>query len=127
MEIKNLAGNSLPTIDPQRNAPAKHRADAAAAPGAAPGEKEAGKIQAACTEMESLFIYQLLKEMQATIPKSGLMGDGKAENMYTDMLHQQLSRELAFGGGIGLSDVLMAQLTEGFGREPGEKPVEKKE
>jgi Rod binding domain-containing protein len=65
--------------------------------------------------------------MRATIPKSGLMGGGAAENMYTDMLHQHLSRDLAAGGGIGLSDVLMAQLTEGFGREPDEKPDENKE
>ena len=126
MQIKNLAANSLPMNGPQLNAPAKLRADAAAAPGAASSEKEAGRIQAACTEMESIFIYHLLKEMQATIPKSGLMGDGKAESIYTDMLHQQLSRDLAVGGGIGLSDILMAQLAEGFGRESDEKPGEEK-
>ena len=48
------------------------------------------------------------------------MGGGAAENLYTDMLHQQLSRELAVGGGIGLSDILMAQLTRDLGSAPDE-------
>lgn len=71
------------------------------------------KTRSACAGMESLFLNHLLQEMQATVPKSGLLGSGTATSLYTDMLHQHLSRELAEGGGIGLADILMAQLTSG--------------
>jgi flagellar protein FlgJ len=64
----------------------------------------------ACLELESLFIYHLFKEMRATIPKSEFLNGGTAENIYTSMLDQQLARELASRGGIGISSVLLDQL-----------------
>jgi len=64
----------------------------------------------ACLELESLFIYHLFKEMRATIPKSEFLDGGTAEDIYTSMLDQQLAKELAFRGGIGISSVLLDQL-----------------
>lgn len=84
-------------------------------------KSDAGRTQAACIEMESLFIHHLLKEMRAAIPRSGLMDGGRAEEMYTDMMHQQLSRNLAAVGGIGLSDLLVGQLADGYGLKPDEE------
>jgi flagellar protein FlgJ len=78
--------------------------DPSARGGAAAQSKEA------CSELESLFIYYLFKEMRATIPKSGFISGGIAEDVYTSMLDQQLARELAFKGGIGISSLLFDQL-----------------
>ena len=68
------------------------------------------QLKKACSELESLFISYLLKEMRATIPKSGFISGGRAEEIYTSMLDSELAKELSLKGGIGLSSVLLDQL-----------------
>jgi len=69
------------------------------------------QLKEACSEMESFFIYHLFKEMRATIPKSGFISGGMAEEIYTSMLDSQLAKELSSKGGIGLSSLLYNQLS----------------
>ncbi len=73
------------------------------------GKNEA-ELKNTCAELESLFIYQLIKEMRATIPKSGFINGGKAEEIYTSMLDSQMAKQLSLNGGIGLSSILYEQL-----------------
>jgi flagellar protein FlgJ len=73
------------------------------------------ELKKACSELESLFIYYLLKEMRATVPKSGFISGGKAEDIYTSMLDSQLAKDLSSKGGIGLSSMLLNQLSCGQG------------
>jgi Rod binding domain-containing protein len=68
------------------------------------------KIDAACTEMESLFIQNMLKQMRASIPKGGLTSGGKAEEMFTDMLDAEMAKTISASGGIGLSSMVRRQL-----------------
>ena len=68
------------------------------------------QLKEACSEFESLFIFYLLKEMRATIPKSGFLDGGRAEEFYTSMLDSQLARGLSSKGGIGLSAIVLDQL-----------------
>ena len=71
------------------------------------------KLQDACQDMESIFINYLFKEMRATINQSGLVSGGTAENIYTSMLDSEMSKGIAGHGGIGLSRILMDQLSSG--------------
>ena len=68
------------------------------------------EIEKACDDMESLFIFYMLKEMRATIPKTGFISGGKGEEIYTAMLDSQLAKELAAERGIGLSPLLSESL-----------------
>ena len=68
------------------------------------------KLERACQELESIFIGYLLKEMRASINRSGFISGGPAENIFTSMLDTQLSKEMAISGGIGLTRILMDQL-----------------
>lgn len=68
------------------------------------------KLQAACQDMESLFLTYLLKEMRATINKSGFISGGKAEEIFTSLLDVELSKKMSDAGGIGLSSLLLRQL-----------------
>ncbi len=77
---------------------------------ASSSSKSDTQLKEACFELESLFINYLLKEMRATIPKSGFISGGKAEEIYTSMLDSQLAKEMASSGGIGLSSLLRDQL-----------------
>ena len=78
------------------------------------------KLRAACTEMESLFINYLFKEMRATIDKSGFISGGRAEEIFTSMLDVELSKKMSDAGGIGLSSLLFRQL--GSQSEPEDSP-----
>ena len=68
------------------------------------------RLKQACQELESLFIGYLLKEMRATVTKSGYLSGGRAEELYTSMLDGQLAKELSFKGGIGLARLLLDNL-----------------
>jgi peptidoglycan hydrolase FlgJ len=70
------------------------------------------KINSACTEMESLFIQNMFKEMRASIPKGGLTSGGKAEEMFTDMLDAEMAKSFSASGGIGLSSMVRRQLED---------------
>lgn len=78
------------------------------------------ELAQACQDLESLFLTYLLKEMRETIPKDGLLSGGKAEEIYTSLADAELAKELAAGGGIGISRVLLAQLSRTRGTEKDE-------
>ena len=69
------------------------------------------RLKEACAEFESLFIYQLMKQMRKTIVKSGLTGGGKGEEIFTGMMDEELSKQMSSKQGLGLKDVLIEQLT----------------
>jgi flagellar protein FlgJ len=81
------------------------------------GGQSEQKLQEACREMESLFLSYLLKEMRATVDKSGFISGGKAEEIFTSMLDVELSKKMSNAGGIGLSSILLRQLAS----QPGPK------
>jgi flagellar protein FlgJ len=68
------------------------------------------KLRDACRQMESLFIHHLLKEMRATIHKSGFVSGGRAEEIYTSMMDAETANRISTRGGIGLAKMLLQQL-----------------
>ena len=78
----------------------------------APGTAARPSLEQTCREMESLFLYQLLKQMRATVEKSGLLDGGSAEELYTSMLDAEVAKEVSRGKGIGLAELLYRQLAE---------------
>jgi len=73
-------------------------------------DKDDPRLNAACAEMESLFLSHLLKEMRATVEKSGFIDGGQAEEIFTTLLDVELSKKMSAAGGIGLADILLEQL-----------------
>jgi len=91
-----------------------------------PSVENASQLKEACAELESLFISYLLKEMRATIPKTGLISGGRAEEIYTSMLDTEISKEMASQRGIGLSSLFLDRLENRPGDVEG-KNVKKDE
>lgn len=74
-------------------------------------EQNDAKIKAACDEIESLFVYEMLKQMRSSIPKGGLIPEGPGEKIYRDMLDEEYSKIIVRSPGrLGLSDLLYRQL-----------------
>ena len=66
-------------------------------------------MRGAATQFEALFINQMMKTMREATPQEGVM-DNQQTKMFTSMLDQQLSQNLAKRG-MGLADVLVRQLS----------------
>ncbi len=82
--------------------------------------RDSEELKNACAELESLFIFHLLKEMRATIPKTGLLSGGRGQEVYTSMFDAQIARELASKRGIGLSTLLVEGLEPKTKSVPGQ-------
>ena len=71
-------------------------------------KKELGKLKKACADFESIFMHQMLKEMQKTVKKTGLVHGGQAEEIFSDMLDEERAKTMQ----IGIGDVLFMQLSK---------------
>lgn len=66
-------------------------------------------LKSAATQFEAMFLNMMMKSMREATPQDGVM-DSQQSKMYTSMLDQQTSQNLAKRG-TGLADVLMRQLS----------------
>ena len=80
--------------------------------GRAPVDKEK-KLREACEGFESIFIQKMWEEMRKTLPKSTLL-HGKEEQFWQGMYDQELAKKMTSAGGIGLADMMYAQLSRGL-------------
>ncbi|RKY53453.1 MAG: hypothetical protein DRP89_06170, partial [Candidatus Neomarinimicrobiota bacterium] len=68
------------------------------------------KLRQKCKDLEGLFITQLFKAMEKTIPKSSLVG---SKNTLSSMMFSSVMGEaLANQGGFGLADVIFKSLKD---------------
>jgi len=81
-----------------------------------PMEKK--RLEEACAEFESLFVNLLMKQMRKTVPTSGLVSGGMGEEIFTGMLDEEISRQMAHTQGTGLRGALLEQLTGERGSSP---------
>lgn len=72
----------------------------------------AGKV---AMEFESLFIGMMLKSMRSTVGKDSLTGGGHGEEVYRSLLDQEYANAIASGGGLGLRNMIEAQLVSHTG------------
>lgn len=72
--------------------------------------KQATDLKRATKEFESFFLSQMLKVMRESVPKDGLIKGGRSEDIYTSMLDEALSKEMAERGGIGIGALMLKQL-----------------
>jgi peptidoglycan hydrolase FlgJ len=67
-------------------------------------------LKTAATQFEAMFINMMMKSMRDATPQDGML-DNEQTKMFTTMLDQQMSQNLAKRG-VGLADVLIRQLTQ---------------
>lgn len=68
-------------------------------------------LKGAATQFEAMFINMMMKSMRdASMETEGGLNDNQSSKMFTSMLDQQLSQNMAKRG-VGLADVLIRQLS----------------
>lgn len=68
-------------------------------------------IKDASVQMEAILLKMLYNDMWKTVPKDELFGDDNAMDIYRDMYHEELTKQMAMDGGIGLADFIYKQLS----------------
>lgn len=81
--------------------------------------KSKDKVANLAREFESIFMNQMLKAMRQTIPKNNLVNGGHAEEIYSSMIDEELSRKMAYSQQSGLSQTLADQMNMVIERQAG--------
>lgn len=68
-------------------------------------------LQRAAEEFEAFFLQQMLSVMRRTVPEGGFLKKDHAHEIFEGMLDEALAGEMARAGGIGLANLLVAQLS----------------
>lgn len=68
------------------------------------------KARERAEEFEAIFIAQMFKPMMESIPTDGLMGGGNSEHMFRSMMVDEIGKDIAKQGGIGLSDSIYREI-----------------
>ncbi len=76
-------------------------------------EEDAKKIDETAKQLESLVLYQLLKQMWDTIPEGTLFAAGPAEKMYREMwLEQMAGSAVQQGSVLGIAEMVERELLD---------------
>lgn len=105
-------------ITQAESAPAADRTKSTAGNKQAQDQQQA-KLSEACQMFEAMFLNLLWKEMRRTVPKSGIMHGGMAEDMFTNMMDEAVSQASANEGSMGIAHMLERQLSQMPGVRPG--------
>jgi murein DD-endopeptidase MepM/ murein hydrolase activator NlpD len=111
MTVNPVALRGYHWSKPDVNKEFRHLQEAADLAQGPPQSKETTHLQKACEEFESFFIYFLMKTMRSAIPDSSFLGKGPGGEIYTALFDQELAKNLSQRGGIGISQVMMQELS----------------
>lgn len=68
------------------------------------------QIAKTAQEFESVFLSQMLQPMFDGLKTDGTFGGGFAEEVYRGLMLENIGRDMAATGGIGLGDAVMAEM-----------------
>ena len=69
------------------------------------------QLRRACQDLEAVFLRHLLEKMRETLPKGGLLGQTRDEQLFRSLLDSALADEMAESGSLGLGRMLYDQLS----------------
>lgn len=78
---------------------------------------EDNKLKQACKDFESIFMGYMLKSMRKTVEKNELMGTSQQEEMFQDMMDDEICKSAAETNSIGIADVMYRQLSNEITRQ----------
>lgn len=76
-----------------------------------PAIDRTSKLYKASVEFEAILIKQMLNAMKKSVPKSGLIDGGMAEEFFEDMLYDEYAKKMAETARFGLADMIVRQLS----------------
>jgi flagellar protein FlgJ len=80
-------------------------------------DSENKKLKQACKDFESIFLGYMLKSMRKTVEKNELMGNRQEEELFQDMMDDEICKSAADTNSIGIADTLYKQLNYEISRQ----------
>ncbi len=79
----------------------------------AEGEKGAinRRLMEASQELESLLVSKMLEQMRKSVPETGWIDGGRAEEIFEDMLYDEYAMEISRHGNLGLAKQVYDQMS----------------
>ena len=74
------------------------------------GAPARGKIDSAAKDFESVFLSQMLETVWESVPTDGPMGGGMGESVFRSLMIQDIGKQMAQQGGIGLTARVKSEL-----------------
>lgn len=68
------------------------------------------KAKRSADEFEAIFISQMLKSMSVGLKTDGPFGGGQSEDIYRDLMNEELGKTMSGKGGIGMSDAIYREI-----------------
>lgn len=68
------------------------------------------KTRAAIQEFESILIGEMVNTMFSMVETDEMFGGGAGEEVFRSLMGQEMGREIARRGGLGLSPILMNEM-----------------
>jgi hypothetical protein len=68
------------------------------------------ELKQVAQNFESIFIQMMFKEMRNSVEKSNLFGNSQATEFFESMKDEEMSKQLAASGGIGLGNMVYQNL-----------------
>ncbi|MBL4803062.1 MAG: rod-binding protein [Emcibacter sp.] len=68
------------------------------------------KARETAESFEAVFLSQILKSMSIGLKSDGPFGGGQGEEVFQDVLSEQIATQIARSGGIGLSDSVYREI-----------------
>lgn len=77
------------------------------------------EIEKSAKEFEALLLQQMLKGMWNSVPQGGLLSGSREEELYRDMLNEQIAKDMASKQGLGIAKVVAREMKkrEGYTKE----------
>lgn len=75
-----------------------------------PQSRNAQDVDAAARDFEAVFISQMFEQMWAGVKTDGPGGGGSGEAIFRSLMIQDIGRQLANQGGIGLADAVKREM-----------------
>ena len=72
--------------------------------------KSQERAEEAATQFESVLVQQMLKSMWQAVPKNGLLSGSSEEQLYQEMLQQEVSSHISEHQSFGIKDMVMREL-----------------
>lgn len=64
----------------------------------------------AADEFEAIFISEMLKGMSVGLKTDGPFGGGQSEEIYRDLMNEELGKTMTQSGGVGISDAIYREM-----------------
>jgi Rod binding domain-containing protein len=64
----------------------------------------------AAQEFEAVFLSQMVQQMNIGLKSDGAFGGGFAEQTYRSLMYQEVGRQMAQTGGVGIADAVYQEI-----------------